>query len=406
MNREGFLKSGHWPSLLASFLYFDVSFMIWVLIGATGVFISQDLQLTATQKGLMVALPILGGSVFRIFMGVLTDRIGAKRTAIAGMLLTLLPLFMLWLFADSLPEIYAYGFVLGIAGASFAAALPMASRWYPPRYQGLAMGIAGAGNSGTLLATLFAPRLAAYFGDWNPVFGLAMLPMLVVLIFFLVFAKEPPNQPAPKTLAQSFSVLKTRDAWLFNFFYFVTFGGFVGMTSFLSIFFHDQYGLDNVQAGDFVTLCVLAGSLFRPVGGWISDKWGGVRVLKRLFLAIVLLLGFVSQLLPFWLELAGLFLLMVCYGLGNGAVFQLVPQRFAGEIGTITGLVGAFGGIGGFFLPSILGMAKEIAGTYSLGFVLLAAIVATAFWTMLVVGERWKGRLIIPGGKTNSVAQG
>lgn len=402
MNRTGFLKSGHWPSLLASFLYFDVSFMIWVLIGATGVFIAQDMQLSAGQKGLLVAIPILGGSVFRIFFGIMSDRIGAKRTALLGMVITLVPLLLMWLSAGSLPELYAYGFLLGIAGASFAAALPMASRWYPPKYQGLAMGIAGAGNSGTLLATLFAPRLAEYFGDWHPVFGLAMLPLLVVLIFYVAVAKEPPNQPARRKFGQYFAVLKQRDAWLFNFFYFVTFGGFVGMTSFLSIFFHDQYAVGKVQAGDFVSLCVLAGSLFRPLGGWLSDRLGGVSVLKRLFFAIVLLLVFASQMYPFWIELTCLFLLMICYGLGNGAVFQLVPQRFAGEIGTITGLVGAFGGIGGFFLPSLLGFTKQVSGTYSLGFLLLTAIVAAAFWAMIMVGERWKGQLILAGGNANT----
>jgi len=388
MNKS-FWKEGHWPTLLGSLLYFDVSFMLWVMLGATSVFITQDIPMTPSQKGLMVAIPILGGSIFRILMGVLTDTIGGRKTAIMGMCLTMIPLAALWLFASSIPELYAYGFLLGIAGASFAAALPLASRWYPPRYQGLVMGIAGAGNSGTLFATLFAPRLANYFGDWHPVFGLAMIPLLVVFVTFVLIAKDSPNQPAPKKATEYMRVLKEKDAWLFNFFYFITFGGFVGMTSFLPIFIHDQYGLNSVSTGDFVTLCVVAGSVCRPIGGWLADRVGGVAVLKVMFFLIAILLSISSQLLPFWLQMTVLFLIMMGYGMGNGAVFQLVPLRFSKEIGVVTGIVGAAGGIGGFFLPTILGFFKELTGTYTAGLLFLTIIVSIAAWMMLAVGGRF-----------------
>jgi len=388
MNKS-FWKEGHWPTLLGSLLYFDVSFMLWVMLGATSVFITQDIPMTPSQKGLMVAIPILGGSIFRILMGVLTDTIGGRKTAIMGMCLTMIPLAALWLFASSISELYAYGFLLGIAGASFAAALPLASRWYPPHYQGLVMGIAGAGNSGTLFATLFAPRLANYFGDWHPVFGLAMIPLLVVFVTFVLIAKDSPNQPAPKKATEYMRVLKEKDAWLFNFFYFITFGGFVGMTSFLPIFIHDQYGLNSVSTGDFVTLCVVAGSVCRPIGGWLADRVGGVAVLKVLFFLIAILLSISSQLLPFWLQMTVLFLIMMGYGMGNGAVFQLVPLRFSKEIGVVTGIVGAAGGIGGFFLPTILGFFKELTGTYTAGLLFLTIIVSIAAWMMLAVGGRF-----------------
>lgn len=390
MELEGFRKSGHWPSLFSSFLYFDVSFMVWVLLGATGIFIAEDLHLTSSQKGLMVALPILGGSVMRIILGILTDRIGAKRTAVMGMALTLLPLLLLWNFGTTLPEVYLYGFLLGIAGASFAAALPLASRWYPPRYQGLAMGIAGAGNSGTLFATLFAPRLAEYFGNWHTVFGLALIPMVLVLVTFIFLAKDAPNQPAPKKVVDYFGILKQKDTWLFCFFYSITFGGFVGMASFLPIFFHDQYGLTSIQSGNYVTLCVLGGSLFRPIGGWIADKVGGVRVLQVLFLLITLLFVLVSLLFTVYMELLFLLLIMMSFGLGNGAVFQLVPQRFSKEIGMITGIVGAAGGVGGFFLPSLIGLLKDMTGSFATGFQVLIILVAIAFITLLLVATHWK----------------
>src|SRR5215472_15932895 len=162
-NNTSFWKSGHLPTLFSAFLYFDVSFMIWVLLGGLGNYVAAELHLNAAQKGLMTAIPLLGGSMLRLVLGQLTDRIGPRKTGGLGLSVTLVPLLGGWLWADSLPKVYAVGLLLGVAGASFAVALPLASRWYPPRYQGQALGIAGAGNSGTVLAALFGPSLAAAF---------------------------------------------------------------------------------------------------------------------------------------------------------------------------------------------------------------------------------------------------
>lgn len=390
-----FRKSGHWPSLLASFLYFDISFMIWVLLGAVSVFVAGDIALSPAQKGLMVAIPILGGSFFRIILGVLTDRIGAKKTAVIGMLATMVPLALLWLSGRTLPELYAYGFLLGIAGASFAVALPLASRWYPPERQGLVMGIAGAGNSGTLLATLFAPRIAEFFGSWHAVFGIMMIPMALVLFVFLLIAKEPPNQPPPKKWIDYLAVLKQRDAWLFCFFYSVTFGGFVGMASFLPLFFYEEYRLSPVATGDFVTLCVLAGSFVRPLGGWLADRVGGVRMLQVLFFIIAGLFVVIAFLLPFFIQMVALFLVMAALGMGNGAVFQLVPQRFGKEVGVMTGIVGAAGGVGGFFLPSVIGTLKGTTGTFASGYLLIAGVATVALVMMWMIGRQWQHRMAV-----------
>jgi MFS transporter, NNP family, nitrate/nitrite transporter len=387
---RSFLRAGHLPSLLSAFLYFDVSFMVWVLLGALGVMVAQDLNLNATQKGLMVAVPILGGSIFRIIMGLLTDRIGAKRTGLIGMTATMIPLCLLWLMGTNLPQVFAAGFLLGIAGASFAAAIPLASRWYPPEYRGLAMGIAGAGNSGTVFAVWFAPRLAETFGSWHAVFGLAMIPIGLVMIIFALFAKDAPDQPPAQPLHSYFAVWKEKDAWLFCFFYSVTFGGFVGFSSFLPILIHDLYGLDQVQASSFVTACVFAGSFVRPIGGWLADRIGGIRMLLVLFSVIACLVASAAQLPPFGWMMGLLIMLMIGLGMGNGAVFQLVPQRFAKEIGVITGMVGAAGGIGGFYLPFGLGALKDMTGTYSTGLWAIAAVVALAFISMWVVSRRWR----------------
>ncbi len=170
MESKGFLQSGHKGSLFSAFLYFDLSFMVWVLLGPLAVIIANEFHLDAAQKANLVALPILGGSILRLVLGYLTDAIGPKRTGQIGLSLTLLPLILGWQFANTMSGLYAVALLLGIAGASFAAALPLASRWYPPQYQGLAMGIAGAGNSGTILATLFANRIAEHYGSWHVVF--------------------------------------------------------------------------------------------------------------------------------------------------------------------------------------------------------------------------------------------
>jgi len=389
MHLRDFARSGHPPTLFSAFLYFDVSFMVWVLIGALGVYIAKDLGLTASQKGLLVAIPILGGSLFRVAMGLLTDRIGPKKTGIIGQLVVLLPLIWGWRFADDLPQLMALGLLLGVAGASFAVALPLASRWYPPQHQGLAMGIAGAGNSGTVLAALFAPRLAEVLG-WHDVFGLALIPVVLTFTVFLILAKDSPEQPPPKPWRSYFMVLQEADTWWFNVLYSVTFGGFVGLASFLAIFFYDQYGLSKVMAGNFTALCVFAGSMFRPLGGYLADRFGGIRVLKLLFGAIgVLMLG-VGLLPSLPLVTIFLFLGMSCLGMGNGSVFQLVPQRFRQEIGVVTGVVGAAGGVGGFLLPSLLGVFKDLTGSYGTGFFLLAAMACYCLIALRSLERDWR----------------
>lgn len=401
MERTSFLKSGHKGSLFSAFLYFDISFMVWVLLGPLAIIISNEYNLDAAQKANLVALPILGGSILRLVLGFLTDYIGPKRTGQLGLVLTIIPLVMGWQFADQLSNIYIVALLLGVAGASFAVALPLASRWYPPQYQGLAMGIAGAGNSGTIITTLFANRLAQHFGDWHIVFALALIPVLITLVVFSILAKDSPNQPAPKKVKDYANVLKQKDSWLFCILYSVTFGGFVGMASYLSIFFNTQYGLDAVRAADFTTLCVIAGSFFRPVGGWLADKIGGIRMLMGLYAVISLMMLGISTLPGIALTTMMLFIAMMSLGMGNGSVFQLVPQRFRDEIGVVTGIVGAAGGLGGFFLPKILGNLKLSTGSFTPGFIILSIIALVCIGIILVVQKQWKRTWIGEGGKVS-----
>ncbi len=391
MNLKNFAKSGHPATLIGAFLYFDVSFMIWVLVGALGAFIAKDFGLSPTAKGLVVAIPILGGSLLRLPMGIMADHIGSKRTAILGMCLTAIPLLLAWMAGETLPQIYLIGFFLGVAGASFAVALPMASRWYPPQHQGLAMGIAGAGNSGTVLAAFFAPRLAEAYG-WHAVFGFALIPLFLVMIYFTLFAKDSPSHPPSIPLLRYFLPLKEADAVLFCFFYMITFGGFVGLASFLPIFFNDQYSVSRIMAGNLTALCVFAGSFCRPLGGYLSDRMGGIRTLSFLYggVGVCLLLAATLPSLIFMVPL--LFITMLLLGMGNGSIFQLVPQRFPREIGTITGLVGTFGGFGGFLLPLALGGLKDRWGSYGAGFLIFALGTLAGLLVLRGVQAGWRSR--------------
>jgi MFS transporter, NNP family, nitrate/nitrite transporter len=400
MNLREFRKAGHLPSLFCAFLYFDISFMVWVLLGALANNVAEDVPMSDGARGLMLALPLLGGAVLRLVLGLMTDRFGAKFTGLVGLALTLIPLAMGWLWASAYWHLLVVGTLLGIAGASFAAALPLASRWYPPQHQGLAMGVAGAGNSGTALATLFGPMIAAAIG-WRGVFGLALVPIALTLVVFARFAKDAPGRPPPKPAKDYLAVLKQADCWWFNVFYSVTFGGFVGLSMFLTTFFFKQYPgeISKVDAGKFATLCVIAGSLLRPVGGYLADRLGGIRLLLILYAGAAAALVGLATLPPLAAATALIFAGMGMLGMGNGAVFQLVPQRFKNEIGVVTGVVGAAGGVGGFLLNLFFGFLKEATGSYSHGFWLFGLVSASCVVSLAAVGRGWQGRFVGRSGK-------
>ena len=389
MSLREFRRAGHAPTLASAFLYFDVSFMVWVILGPLGPFLGESLQLSAAEKGFLTAIPLLGGSFFRILLGLMTERIGGRRTGLVGMALTLVPLLAAWQWASSFGQFLGVGLLLGIAGASFAAALPLASGWYPPEYQGLAMGIAGAGNSGTLLATLFAPRIAQALG-WRSVFGIAMIPVCLVWLFFALMAKDAPMKRPVYRLRDYAAAFAEPDTAWFCFIYSITFGGFSGLSSYLSIFYHDQYGLTKVQAGDLTTLVVVFGSFLRPVGGLLSDRIGGVRMLQVLLGGVALCMAGVGTLPPVAAAVGLLILTMAMLGMGNGAVFQLVPQRFPAQVGMLTGIVGAAGGLGGFLLPSLLGTMKQTTGSYTAGFEIFSAGAAGGLFLLLALRQNWR----------------
>lgn len=391
MKKTSFLSAGHTPTLFASFLYFDVSFMVWVLLGPLGVQIARDLNLSPAQKGLMVATPLLSGALLRIVMGVLVDHLKPKRAGLIGQIVVMSGLVWAWLGTlQSYKAVLTLGIVLGVAGAAFAVALPLASRWYPPEHQGTALGIAGAGNSGTVFAALFAPSLAVAFG-WQNVFGLCLIPLGVAFLVYVTMAKDAPTAPPPKALPDYLKVLKERDAWWFMLLYAVTFGGFSGLASSLTIYFNNQYGMSPVTAGYLTAICVFVGSVVRPLGGKLADRIGGVRTLSRMYGIAAIALFAASFGLPSVIAAVTAFVVaMLALGMGNGAVFQLVPQRFRSEIGVMTGLVGMAGGVGGFYLASSLGYSKQLTGSYELGLTIFSALAVVALVALSSVKTRWR----------------
>ncbi len=385
-----FWKAGHAPTLIAAFLYFDLAFMVWVLLGPLAPMISQTLALTPAEKGLMVATPTLAGALLRVVNGLLVDRIGPKLSGAISQLIVIAGLFTAWVAGiDSFAGTLALGVILGFAGASFAIALPLASRWYPPEHQGKAMGLAGMGNSGTVLASLFAPMLAKMFG-WNAVLGLACIPLTIVFVAYVIMARDAPNALAPKKLVDYFQPLKVADAWWLMAFYAVTFGGFVGLAASLPIYFTDQFGLTPIVAGYCTAGCVFAGSLVRPLGGALADRIGGSRALMIVYAVAALALAGVAFAPTLAAALALFVVAMLALGTGNGSVFQLVPQRFQAEIGIMTGLVGMAGGVGGFYLASSLGVAKQLTGSFAPGFLIFAGLALLALLGVLLVKAKWR----------------
>ncbi len=406
---------GHWPTLLAAFLYFDFSFMVWTMLGPLSTEITEALKLSQgfvmspSQKATLLSLPILSGAILRILLGFLVDKIGAKKTAIMSQAIVVFGLFYAWFKGASITyeELLMVAFILGFAGASFAVALPQAGQWYPPKLQGVVLGIAGAGNIGVVIDFLFAPKIAELWG-WQAVFLVGGILSAIILITYFFLAKDAPKEiytPRPKKVRDYLKLLKDRDTWWFNLFYAVSFGGFVGFAGYMKVYLMNSYqadmsafGLDvlnepnvKVIAGYFGAICIFAGAVLRPVGGAIADKLGGVKSLY-IFYGAVALLALLNALvhLPFFAAIFVLFLIMANLGMANGAVFQLVPQRFGKDIGIMTGIIGCAGGLGGTALIKTLGWSKEAFNGYTAGFIIFALVVLVAIVGISMVKTRWR----------------
>ncbi len=378
--------SGHLPTLVASLGYFEVCFMVWLSVGALAPYISSDLALGPSATGLLVSMPVLGASVLRLVVGTLADTWGAKRTAVASCTLLTAPMALAWAAGSSLLVMLVVAILLGLAGSSVAVAIPLVSRWYPQSAQGLVLGIVGAGNSGTVLAGLLGPRVADALG-WRNAFLAALVPLSLASIGLALFAREAPGARPQGGLTRGWrhlaksclSVASHPDGRVLATFYAVSFGGFVGFVGYLPTFLVTSFSFDGVSAGILAAGCGLAGSVARPVGGWLADRLGGVRVLTAVYSTVAVALVALSRSTSAATVVALMTLSLGSLGIGNGAVFQLLPSRFPERLGAATGLVAAAGGLGGFVVPSILGGTKAITGSYSLAlqtFALLSTLTA------------------------------
>jgi MFS transporter, NNP family, nitrate/nitrite transporter len=396
---QSFLKSGHSPTLFAAFLYFTFSCAIWVLNGAMAPFIKETYQLTAAQQGLMLSIPIIAGAVMRFPLGLLAQYIGRKAATLVEMGMICVAMLFGLVFVDSFNDLLAMGVLLGIAGASFGVALSLGSGSFPPQHKGLAMGLVGAGNVGTAVSVLVAPPLAQWLG-WQAVYGVAACAILVPALVMVLFAKEPDDVNPHATLREHVACLFERDGWVFSLIYCVTFGGFIGLTSFLPSYYFEQFGVSKVQAGQLTMLAAFMGATLRVVGGWISDRWGGLNTLT-LVLAVVsgslVLIGFSGGSL-----VATTLLMMLCFaalGAGNGALFQLVPLRWPAATAGAGSMIGEIGALGGGLVPSSMGVAKQYVGSYSWGFFLFAALALIVLAVMRVMQIRWTRTWAEKGGR-------
>ena len=360
-------------ALILATVSFFACFYVWSLFGPLGPKIQHDLKLTDVELSWLVAIPVVLGSVMRIPMGVLTDRWGGRVMFTCLMLYTVVPAALIALFHNSFWALAVLGFLLGVTGSSFAVGVPFVSRWTPATRQGFALGVYGIGMGGTVVAALTAPTLAETIGIWAPFAIGAVMMLALAAVFWVVGRDAPVQRPSTAVLESLRLVLREPRAWALTLFYFLAFGGFVAMFLYLPKLLVGVYQLQRADAGyraaGFALLAVLA----RPVGGWAADRFGAERVLLVCFAGVsalaATLTGFYTQMIP--LTIACL-TMAVCLGLGTGAVFKMVGNEFPARVGAVTGIVGAAGGLGGFFPPLVMGVVKTALGSYTLGFLLLA----------------------------------
>ncbi|MDQ0339081.1 NNP family nitrate/nitrite transporter-like MFS transporter [Caldalkalibacillus uzonensis] len=369
---------GQKSALILSTIAMIIGFAAWSVFSPIALQIREAYNLTAVQGSILVATPILLGSVARIPMGILTDRYGGRKVYTLTLFFLVIPLVGAGL-ANSFEVLLFWAFLIGMAGTTFAIGITFVSKWYPPEQQGFALGVTGMGNLGTAVAGFLIPTIAVTLGlPW--VFWLSAAAVALMGVVFWLGTQDAPQPGKAKSLGEALSVLRMKETWVLSLLYFLTFGSFVSFGVYLPTLLQELFQLSVVDAGFRAAGFVVLATFMRPVGGWLSDRLGAEKILGVVFIGVVLgaLLMSISTNNLFFFSIGCLGVAFLV-GAGNGAVFKLVPQVAPENTGAVTGVVGAFGGIGGFFPPILLGGIKDLTGDYWLGFVLLAIVALVCF---------------------------
>ncbi|HEY8462033.1 MAG TPA: MFS transporter [Blastocatellia bacterium] len=388
--------SGNTLQLVLATGAFAICFAVFGSVSAMMPILKKNLSLGPVQVSVALAIPVLLGSLGRIPVGMLTDRYGGRLIFSIVMASSIIPALMMG-FVVAYWQLIACGFFIGIALASFSVGVGFVSGWYPPEKQGLALGIYGAGNIGQSLAAFGSPLLAAAFGfRWG--FWTFGVLLVIWLAFFWIKARNAPRRATAKSFSDVIEPLRDAKSWALSLYYFLTFGGFVAMAIYLPTFLTEIFKLTPGDAGFRAAGFVALATAMRPVGGMLADRIGGRKILLWVFPVTAAMAGFLAcpMMVTFTIGALGM---AAAIGLGNGAVFKLAPEYFPQSVGAVTGLVGAAGGLGGFFPPLVLGAVRQTTGSFTPGFALLALFAIICFVVAFKSGSK-------PDAKTHLVSHG
>lgn len=385
---------GRGRNLGLALLGFAVTFWAWNIIGPIGVRYAERLDLTPTQLSMIIATPVLVGSAGRIVTGALTDRYGGRVMFTTLTAISAIPvLLVLWAGeAGSYGLLLAFGFLLGIAGTTFAVGIPFVNAWYEPRKRGFATGLFGAGMGGTALSAFFTPRMVEAFGYATTHLIIAVALLVVAAIIWFGMRDSPAWQPSrERVLPKLEAAARLTITWQMSFLYGVTFGGFVALSTYLPTYLKEVYGFGLAEAGARTAGFAIAAVIARPLGGWLSDRFGPATILSISLGGAAVMAVIISLQPPPELLAGASFVAMALFlGLGTGAVFTWVAQKApTPNVGSVTGIVGAAGGFGGYFPPLVMGATYDAeAHSYAVGLLLLCATATIALIFTIYLARR------------------
>lgn len=385
-------NSGNIGTLIASFIYLCVSFMAWVSLSPLMIYITHNIDIPIESKLRLSSLAVVSGSLLRIPIGLASDQYGTRVCGIIIQIIALIAVTTVYLIGlKSYSDILIFSLCLGFSGASFAIALPQASRWYSSDRQGLILGIVGAGNMGVAFTAIYAPYIAEHY-SWQLAYGVLATVMSAAFIIYLFFSHDAPNSTKQFQSTDYVTILTSNHGRLYMFLYSITFGGFVGLSASLPMLFNSQYHVSGIISGILTAITIFIGSIARPIGGYLADKYGAKHVLIILLIIISLAYALLSainlepldtfnknkvEIFTKAAPLISAFIFTMCslfLGMGNGAIFQKIGQIFQVNIGAATGIVGAAGGIGGYFLAEVLARSREQTGGFGYGYASLCIL--------------------------------